>query len=474
MARRWTSLAVVIVLFAPCRVAWAQAAGPLAAPSLLTLAAAVVEALERSPDLQPREDAVRLAGISARLAAADFRLRIAPNVSATSDPVMGASRNLGLSVSRKLTTGGQVFANLTSFEYGPEGEHQRDTGYTVGVSQPLLRGFRQVATAALASATRQLEATARERDAARALIVVRTTQLYFEVLKQERLKAAAEKAAARAAALEAASQARTRVGLATELDVLRARILAAQSTAAVIATDSALAAARDQLARGLGRDLDRPFVLESSPAPFPDEAVDALSNLDALVAQALVSREDVVEARARAADAARASRVARWNSLPPVAVEASYTQRGLGATEGGLNSILGGWRFGLTTSYSADRTVELAAVSQADIAEHAAVRGAHDAEQRVALEVRQAYRAWRAALTTLDIQRSTRTLAERELELASLRYSRGLGSSLDVVGAEANVLQAENALIAAELDLRVLALDLRRVAGALDARGFGR
>lgn len=434
----------------------------------LTLGAAIAEAMERSPELQPRHDAVRSAAINARLAASDFGIKFTPTISAGTDPSSGATRNASLAVTKKLGTGAQVFANLTSYEYGGTALHERDTGYTVGLSQPLLRGFQQTATAALVSARRMAEAAERDRETAREALVVRVTQQYFEVVKQQRLKAASEKAADRAARMQQASEARTRVGLATELDVLRARMLVAQTAASVAATDGALATAVDQLALSLGRDLGTGFALTVDPSPLAEESTPLPDTVDELVALALGTRLEITEAEARVADATRNAMVAKWNTLPPLAFEASYTQRGIGAPGGGLNSLLGGWRVGLSSSYSLNRAAEVSAFESASIAELAAVRSAHEVAQRVTAEVRQVHRQWRTASTSLAIQDQAVALAERELELATLRYERGLGSSLDVVSAEANLLQAENARIGAELDRRVFSLDLRRVVGQLD------
>src|SRR5438309_7124828 len=109
--------------------------------SPLSLAAAISEALRSSPDLAAADDAVRLAGVAERLASSDFALKFTPAVSAGTDPAAGRTRNAAVNVSKQLSTGATLFANLSTYEFGSPSAKLRDNGYTVGVSQPLLRGF---------------------------------------------------------------------------------------------------------------------------------------------------------------------------------------------------------------------------------------------------------------------------------------------------------------------------------------------
>ena len=60
--------------------------------------------------------------------------------------------------------------------------------------------------------------------------------------------------------------------------------------------------------------------------------------------------------------------------------------------------------------------------------------------------------------------------AEREAELATLRFQRGLSNNLDVVNAQANLLNATSRRLAVLADLAVARLDLRAVLGTLDVR----
>ena len=61
-------------------------------------------------------------------------------------------------------------------------------------------------------------------------------------------------------------------------------------------------------------------------------------------------------------------------------------------------------------------------------------------------------------------------IGRREVEVAQLRYERGLSDNLDVVTAETTLLNAESRYEAAIADSAVSSVSLRAVLGVLDPR----
>jgi outer membrane protein TolC len=59
-------------------------------------------------------------------------------------------------------------------------------------------------------------------------------------------------------------------------------------------------------------------------------------------------------------------------------------------------------------------------------------------------------------------------IAQREVEVARLRYERGLSDNLDVVNAESNLLSAESRRLQTLADLAMSRLTLRAAMGVLD------
>jgi outer membrane protein, multidrug efflux system len=450
---------------AGCALVAALTAAAAAQEPPLTLDAAVAEALRNSPELQPHADRLQAADIQRRLAASEFGVKFTPALRAGSDRFSGSTQSIDLSVSKRLPTGAQTFATVSSHSIGTAAAPVRDAGYSVGFSQPLLRGFGRTTTAALTDAARGVERARRELDAARARLIVDASTAYYTVVKQDRLAAIARQAAERATTLKQASEARAKAGLATQLDILRAELLEAQMAAAVESQIESAATAREALSMLLGRAPGAPLEIA---AAGPARTDDPPPPLDALIASALSSRPELREARDGVGDARRSAQIAKWNLMPPVSLDVSYTRRGIGMPGGdALNGLVGGWRIGISSGFATDRASGRAAAESAELSVAAAERAARTAEYEVAAEVRRLYRAWEGAGKRIALQQQAVALAERQLKLAELRFERGLGSSLEVVDAQSSVLQSANALASAELDRAVLALDLRRAAGTL-------
>ena len=90
--------------------------------------------------------------------------------------------------------------------------------------------------------------------------------------------------------------------------------------------------------------------------------------------------------------------------------------------------------------------------------------------RRIAQEARRAVRLQQRLANRLQSAAVSVEFAEREVELATLRFRRGLSNNLDVVNAQANLLNATSRRLAVLADLAVARLDLRAVLGTLDVR----
>jgi outer membrane protein TolC len=82
--------------------------------------------------------------------------------------------------------------------------------------------------------------------------------------------------------------------------------------------------------------------------------------------------------------------------------------------------------------------------------------------------VRRAIRQRERVIRSLAAAEATVEIARRELEVAQLRYERGLSNNLDVVTAEGNLLSQQSRRISALADSAVAYLALRATLGILD------
>jgi multidrug efflux system outer membrane protein len=433
---------------------------PLAAP--LQLSEAIREALQHGPSLRSADEALATAEIRERLAESAFDIKIQPSLSAATDAGGVGHRDFGVGITKRLQTGGEARLSANPFR-----------GYSFSLTQPLLHGFGPSATSELVSARRSEAGAVRAREDAGQHLVLTVAQAYFSVARLQRMVQAGEMALERATRLRNASDARVKVGLSTQLDVLRADLLVVESQASLGDQREGLASALDQLNVLMGRPLDSPIAIAIDDGLDGEERDDMPTDEQTLLGRALETRPDVLEARDRISDAERALRVARWDLLPRIDLNLSYARRSFGSGSANLlSSISRGWQVNLSTSYSLDRSSQAAATGLAAVTIAGARRALMGLEQQVGSEVRSAMRARQRAAATVAIQRKAVDVAERQLRLAELRYQRGLAGNSDVIDAESSLFRAQSALLSAQADRALTQLLFERTLGTLNPERF--
>jgi len=266
--------------------------------------------------------------------------------------------------------------------------------------------------------------------------------------------------------LRDASDAKLTAGLVSQLDVLRAQQLVSQAEIQLFDAESAAEDARDRLAFLMGRDAGERFEVESE-IPKADTNVDA----DNAVAVALANRLDLKSALAGGTDADRQVSFARNQLLPQVDVNFALTRR---ETADSFARSFGLDRFQFATFFTiampVDRTPQLIEYQNALIDRDRRKRDVATLQRRVSDDVRRATRDRDRLLRALKASEASVDIGRKEVEVAQLRYERGLSNNLDVVTAEGNLLSAESRRISVLADLAVSRLSLRALLGILDAR----
>ena len=436
----------------------------------LTLRAAVAEALAHSPALIESDRVLVGATVQREAAESAFGIRLTPTLSGGLEPLGLIRQSVGLGVAKRLGTGAEVALDASSYRYDAAIGDGRDVGFSFRVTQPLLNGFGRSAKAGVENAVRNVDSARRGIESARQQLVLSAAQAFFSVVRAQRTLAASTQAQARARLLEESTAARAGAGLATELDVMRARLLANTASAAAARDAESVDGARDELRRLLGRELDTDLIVDDRIEHADDQRID----VEPLVVQARARRMEVVDARARVAGAVRAAEVTRWQTLPPVSLEVGYARRDAWYANVPLGHLNGGWQLSIVSGAGVGYGAARAAQRLAALAVTAAEQQVRDVEARVAIEVRAAARAVSRTGASIALADETIAIAKRQRELVELRYQRGLATSLDVVEAEAMLFQAETAVIGARIDHEVARLSLQRAAGTLDPAGWQR
>jgi outer membrane protein TolC len=333
----------------------------------------------------------------------------------------------------------------------------------VAITQPLLRGLAAWQGDPLRAVTADVDRAHRARAAQRQDLVARAIELYLQAERQGRLAQVAIQARDRTQQFARMLRARTAAGLATELDVMRAELAHAEATLAVGQQQEALDLLQDRLRALMGRRDDRPLTLAPSRR---DDDPDVVFETPAALALARAHRPELADARARVAFARQTAREARWQALPPLDLDVSYTRRGLaGNAAPGWTELFGGWRVGVSSSYGVDRDDDAIARERTRIGIRHAERDLAGAEERIEGEVRAAVRAVARAATSIELARAQAAIADRAARLAELRYERGLATSVELLDADAQRAHAAAALATAEIDRQLARLQLERAAG---------
>ena len=201
-----------------------------------------------------------------------------------------------------------------------------------------------------------------------------------------------------------------------------------------------------------------------------DGRVEAVAPGDA-VATALRNRIELREADAVVEEAERDVGYARHQLLPQVDVSLALTRRESAVA---LRNAFGVDRFEPVTFFSVstalDRTAELAGVQTATMERDRRIRARDTLRRRIAQEVRRAVRLQQRLANRLESADVSVDFAEQEVELANLRFQRGLSNNLDVVNAQAALLNATARRLGVLADLALSRLTLRATLGTLDVR----
>jgi len=427
-----------------------------------TLEQALNRALHFNRGLADARDAVTLAEYTLVANQAEFELKILPVASLGVNQGLVDADSFGFAVdlSKKLRHGTEVSA-------GPRVNRLGDlytSAVDLSVTQPLLRGRDaefvrsgvDAADFALRSAGRALHRTREDT-------VLATVIAVYQVVRQREFVRLNEDSAGRLVGHVAAAEAKERAGLAGSIDVFRARLQKNQAEDALDASVEAYERALDTLRIVLALPLSVPISVEA-PLEFDEVTLDEEDALE--VARA--NRVDLAQARDAVQEAQRRSRVAEHNVLPDLDLGLTFSVFGEAPDFGGSSELddtaLG---VNLTTSTDVSRTVERALRDQTLVGVSVARRAVEAETDRIDREVRRELRDLRRNKQRIETQENQIAESRSKLELARVKFSRGLADNFDVIEAEDEYRQAQTQLISAAIDYIVGTYSLRVALGTL-------
>ena len=448
----------------------ALASTPTAPPAdELPVAKAVETALTGNPDLLDAVDSAAIAAASYSSVRSGYLPQVTPFLAPTfRDGGAPALSRWGIAASEQLPFGPRLAGTAEAARLDENG--QWSSLYSLSVSQPLLRGLDPAVTREpLRAAGRQVDAVGRNLAIQKRRTVVAVWSAYLASILQDELVKEAAGRTERAETILAASRAKEQAGSVSRLDVLRAEQLVAQSRSQENDTRNAREDALDVLARLLGRAAGSRWRL-SAPEKLPV----AVPTEEEAIAAALSSREEVIEARERAKDAEYQLRIAKSLLLPSLDAGLSWSAAGSGGRLGDALSSTGSsvWTLGFSSQAPLNLGAQLAAKSQAEVTLRSARRGVESLEADVVRQVRAAARRLATARDRLVLDEANEGVAKMQLEVAQLRFGKGLSDNFFVVDAEGLFNSARVSLLTSRQQVLLYELALLSEAGLLRPEGF--
>ncbi len=334
--------------------------------------------------------------------------------------------------------------------------------WTLGVTgEQLLWSSGKVGSALRAAKAANRSAHAGERETAGG-VALQVKTAYYDAVYAQRLVEIAQDGLTQAREHLRQVQNEQRVGAKSEFDLLRAEVDAANQEPGVLAARRGAATALLGFKRLVNLPLDQPVAM-TSPLSFPDDRVPVVTEPALSVEQrpALAAADADVEARRHLVGVYRGQ---HWpdlyvsSTLQEQAFPRSFFPRS--------GQFARNWDVLLRIEvpiFSGFRTEGQVQQARADLA--AAQASRDRLREEAAIEATDARAELDRSLSALMARRKTVTQAKRAFELASVRYSNGMSTQVEVSDARLQYQTAEVSEVSATRDYMVALARLERAIG---------
>jgi len=240
-------------------------------------------------------------------------------------------------------------------------------------------------------------------------------------------------------------------GLAVPSDRMQGDVRLAEVRALRVRAEQGAIVARAALGRALGAAGPEEYALEPPPVD-PDDGPSSAPVPEETVAAALASRSDLRAFDARIEQAREGESIARSGRLPHVGVGAQYEWNATSP----FGSEGDNWTVGVFLRIPLYDGGEARARRGRAVADRARLEAMRDAMSAgVDLEIRSAASDRVAAAERLRMATGNVSLSQEALRIVRERYSEGLGTVVELLGAEAAATQARASKAQAVRDLAV-------------------
>ncbi|MEO8189760.1 MAG: TolC family protein [Acidobacteriota bacterium] len=445
---------------------------PAAIP-VLTIGEALRAALQRNPDLLNGQDALLTTRVAERGVLAGYLPQAVPFFQLDRSRDSGVrTETYGVTASEQFPFGtrleAQASVNRNPGDF-PDNPYASD--YRLTLTQPLLGGADPAVTREpLRQARRSTSGQERAVEVLKRRSVIAIYSAYLGLARQEDALRFESEHVERARRLTEFSRARFSSGSLSRLDVLRAE---QQEALAIVTRNDAenlVEDFRDALRRAAGLAPDLAFSIVA-----PSELPAAAAEIDPATAAAEIAdrRPEAREARDAVVDAEFAVRIAKSVELPSLDGVLTYEGISTSATAGeALRPRNAALLFGLRSRYGLNSTLLHAQRREAEIALATRKRNYQLFVDDLVREVRRAYRRLDALRRNREIAEQNMRAAQLQVEVAQLRFEKGLSDNFNVVDAETLYNSARLYELDSRFNILLARLDCLFSAGRLDVLPF--
>lgn len=247
-------------------------------------------------------------------------------------------------------------------------------------------------------------------------------------------------------------------GIVAKLDVLSSNVSLANAKQSAITAENSVELAEANLNNIMRLPMNTHLVPTDTNFPEPEFSI----TLDQALAMADAARWEIAQAKYAYLAAKEQVRVAKAGYLPSISVSGGYSwsdDEFAGFDNEGW-SVAGGLSWSLFDGGATGAKVKSAKAAMA-----AAEETYHQAQESVALEVRQDYLNILSAKEKIRATEAAVAEAEEAYKIARVRYQSGVGINLDVLDAQLNLNSARTNYITAMYDYNVGLATLEKAIG---------
>ena len=429
-----------------------------------TLEEAINQALMANRIIASAIDYVTQSSFSLISTKAEFELKIFPEVYADLSKER-KNYGAGLSFSKKLPTGTNFMFTPTIQKIG----NVYETEAYLSLTQPLLKGISpSYNLSGVKQSEYYLRISQRELYLTQVNIVLSTISAVYDVIKKREMLRLHQSSYDRLQGFSEAAVVKQKMGLATAIDVYRAKIKLKQAESFLLSGQESYQDALDDLKIILAVPLDQ-MIDVYAPLKYNIVRIDEPKALEV----SLQERVELQQLKDMISNLELQSEAAKHNLLPNLDLVLKYTSKGSDVNlHESIQNNRGSFEVGLASSGSVKRTVERVAFEKSKLEIRSAERILSLRQDEIKREVKFVLRNLYRAEKNIDIQNEQIAQARGKLELSKVKFSHGLGDNFDLIEAESELRQAEINLITAVIDYIVGGYRLREAMGTLiDSQG---